>query len=75
MLYCSKCIDSIILPKTRVLKQENAKINISSGDNFVCSNCKKVIICDLKNNNVQTKDLKNNNVQTKDLKNKKMMIQ
>ena len=61
MLYCSNCIDSVIPPKTPVLKRENAEIyNISSNDNFVCSNCKKkVIICNLKNNNVQTKDLKN----------------
>ena len=42
MLYCSNCIDSVIPPKTPVLKRENAEIyNISSNDNFVCSNCKK----------------------------------
>ena len=31
-----------------------------SDPGFVCSNCKtNVIICNLKNNNIQTKDLKN----------------
>ena len=60
MLYCLNCIDSII-PTTPVLKRQNAEIyNISSTDNnFVCSHCKtNVIICNIKNNNIQTKDLK-----------------
>ena len=52
------------LYKLLVGSQDNKTIiniyNTSSNDNFVCSNCKKkVIICNLKNNNVQTKDLKN----------------
>ena len=61
MLYCLNCIDSIIPNKTPVLKRQNAEIyNISSTDNnFVCSHCKtNVIICNIKNNNIQTKDLK-----------------
>ena len=62
MLYCLNCIDSIIHKKTPVLKRQNAKINISTNDNFVCENCKtNVIICNINNNN-------NNNIQTKDLK-------
>ena len=58
MLYCLKCIDSIIPDKTPVLKRQNAEVNISSTDNFVCEHCKtNVIICNI-NNNIQTKDLK-----------------
>ena len=57
MLYCLNCIDSII-PTTPVLKRQNAQINISTNDNFVCLHCKtNVVICNI-NNNVQTKDLK-----------------
>ena len=67
MLYCSICIDSII--KTPVLKRQNAEINISSNDNFVCSNCKtNIIICNFKNNNVQTKDLKIEELQKYNIK-------
>ena len=59
MLYCLKCIDSIIPDKTPILKRQNAEINISSNDNFVCEHCKtNVIICNINNNNIQTKDLK-----------------
>ena len=61
MLYCLNCIDLTIPNKTPVLKRQNAEIyNISSTDNnFVCSHCKtNVIICNIKNNNIQTKDLK-----------------
>ena len=59
MLYCLNCIDSIIPNKTPVLKRQNAEINISSNDNFVCEHCKtNVIICNINNNNIQTKDLK-----------------
>ena len=58
MLYWSICINSIIPNKTPALKRQNAEINISSNNNFVCSNCKtNIIICKFKNNNVQTKDL------------------
>ena len=59
MLYCLNCIDSIIPNKTPILKRQNAEINISTNDNFVCEHCKtNVIICNINNNNVQTKDLK-----------------
>ena len=69
MLYCSNCIDSIIPPKTPVLKRENAQINISSNDNFVCSHCTtNVIICTTNNNNVQTKNLQVNKLHKYNIK-------
>ena len=59
MFYCSICINSIIPTTTPVLKRRNSEMNISSNDYFVSSNCKTIIIiCNFKNNNVQTKDLK-----------------
>ena len=41
---------NIIIPTTTpVLKRQNAEINISSNDNFECSNCKaNIIICNFK---------------------------
>ena len=70
MLYCLNCIDSIIPNKTPVLKQQNAEINISSNDNnFVCEHCKtNVIVCNINNNNIQTKDLKINELKKYNIK-------
>ena len=56
MLYCLNCIDSIIPNKTPVLKRQNAEVNISSTDNFVCEHCKtNVIVCNINNNTIQLK--------------------
>ena len=70
MLYCLNCIDSIIPNKTPVLKRQNAEIyNISSTDNFVCEHCKtNVIVCNINNNNIQTKDLKINELKKYNMK-------
>ena len=56
-MYCSNCINSIEYPPIHQLERQNAELNISTDQTFICAHCKtNVILCNVKSN-TQTKKL------------------